>query len=237
MTMSHSESSPSVDISPQRRGRTSGSPFNRGCTGPTQRQAKDWLGSGTEYLAEIYVLMDPEPGPSGGHGDHTKVEAQTGATSQGVATSPKKKFRVPPAVQPVHDVGRGNDGEVNNLASLSFGSGTEYLSETYVLIDSERAVFILVFTTYFLARERSFQIMIEYLLKHRKTSQDGKHPLAMSPKKTLIKSRPTCTQGSCMFRLQYSLFMMLVGVMMVRKTTLLLLALAHARNTLQKHMF
>jgi heme/copper-type cytochrome/quinol oxidase subunit 3 len=183
MTMSQSESSPSVDISPHRRGRTSGSPFDRGCTGPTQRQAKDWLGSGTEYLAETYVLIDPEPGPSGGHGDHTKVEAQTGATSQGVATSPKKKGRVPPAVQPVHDVGRGNDGEVNNLASLSFRSGTEYLSETYVLIDSERTVFILVFTTYFLARERSFQIMIEYLLKHRKTSQDGKHPLAMSPKK------------------------------------------------------
>jgi hypothetical protein len=31
----------------------------------------------------------------------------------------------------------GNDGEGNNLASLSFGSDTEYLSETYVVVDSE----------------------------------------------------------------------------------------------------
>jgi hypothetical protein len=35
----------------------------------------------------------------------------------------------------------------------------------------ERTVFFPVFTRYFLARERSFQIMIEYLLKHRETSQ------------------------------------------------------------------
>jgi hypothetical protein len=139
--------------------------------------------SGTEYLAETYVLIDseleqndslatesplqsgitmirpngsveaaktaeegsqiqPEPGTSGGCGGHTEVEAQTGATSQGVAMSPKKKGRfdqespdmhtgelhVPPAVQPVHDVGRGNDGEVNDLASLSFGSGTQCLA-------------------------------------------------------------------------------------------------------------
>jgi hypothetical protein len=31
--------------------------------------------------------------------------------------------------------GRGNDDEVNDLASISFGSGTEYLAEAYVLID------------------------------------------------------------------------------------------------------
>jgi hypothetical protein len=48
---------------------------------------------------------------------------------------------VPPEVQAsvddMEDVGRGNDGEGNNLASLSFGSDTEYLSETYVVVDSE----------------------------------------------------------------------------------------------------
>jgi hypothetical protein len=48
---------------------------------------------------------------------------------------------VPPEVRaPVDDmegVRRGNDGEENNLASLSFGSDTEYLAETYVIIDSE----------------------------------------------------------------------------------------------------
>jgi hypothetical protein len=60
---------------------------------------------------------------------------------------------VPPAVQAsvddMGDVGRGNDGEKNNLAplsldsdtenlaSLSFGSDTEYLAETYFIVDSE----------------------------------------------------------------------------------------------------
>jgi hypothetical protein len=104
--------------------------------------------------AEEGSQIQLEPGPSGGRGGHTEAEAQTGATSQGEAASPKQKGRfdqelpdmhtgelhVPPAVQPVHDVGRGNDGEVTDLASLSFGSGTEYLSETYVLIDSEGTV-------------------------------------------------------------------------------------------------
>jgi hypothetical protein len=33
----------------------------------------------------------PEPGPSGGRGGHAEVEAQSGATSQGLATSRKKK--------------------------------------------------------------------------------------------------------------------------------------------------
>jgi hypothetical protein len=37
----------------------------------------------------------------------------------------------------MEDVGQGNDGEENNLASLSFGSDTEYLAETYVIVDSE----------------------------------------------------------------------------------------------------
>jgi hypothetical protein len=60
---------------------------------------------------------------------------------------------VPPAVQAsvddMEDIGRGNDGEENNLASLSlgsdmenlaslsFGSDTEYLAETYVIVNSE----------------------------------------------------------------------------------------------------
>jgi hypothetical protein len=48
---------------------------------------------------------------------------------------------VPPEVQVsvdyMEDVGWGNDGEENNLASLSFGSDTEYLAEMYVIVDSE----------------------------------------------------------------------------------------------------
>jgi hypothetical protein len=105
---------------------------------------------------------------------------------------------VPPGVrapvEDMEDVGRGNDGEENNLASLSFGSETEYLAETYVIIYSEVeqngslamgsllqpgiikavtsaldehvvecTVLFPIFTRYFLARERSFQIMIEDL--------------------------------------------------------------------------
>jgi hypothetical protein len=35
------------------------------------------------------------------------------------------------------DVGLGNDGEEIHLASLSFGSDTEYLAETYVIVDPE----------------------------------------------------------------------------------------------------
>jgi hypothetical protein len=82
-------------------------------------------------------------------------------------TSPKKKGKfnqksvdgdtgerhVPPAVQAsvddMGDVGRGNDGEENNLASislgsdaenlasLSFGLDTEDLAEMYVIVNSE----------------------------------------------------------------------------------------------------
>jgi hypothetical protein len=44
----------------------------------------------------------------------------------------------------------------------------------------KRNVFFLMFTRYFLARERSFQIMIEDLLKHRETSQNNKPPLVLS---------------------------------------------------------
>jgi hypothetical protein len=48
---------------------------------------------------------------------------------------------VPPEVRApvdeVEGVGRGNDGEENNLASFSFGSDTEHLAETYVKINPE----------------------------------------------------------------------------------------------------
>jgi hypothetical protein len=176
--------------------------------------------------AEEGSQIQPEPDPSRSRRGH-EVKAQTGAASQGVGTSPKKKGRfdqklpsrhtgglhVPPAVPPDHDVGDvgwGNDGKVNNLASLSFGSGTECLAETYVVIDSEvdqngslttksllqpginkavtsaldeqfveRTVLFLVFTRYFLARERSFKIMIKDLFKH-KASQNNKIPLVFS---------------------------------------------------------
>jgi hypothetical protein len=40
-------------------------------------------------------------------------------------------------VDDMEDVGRGNDGEEKNLAFLSFGSDTEYLAETYVIVNSE----------------------------------------------------------------------------------------------------
>jgi hypothetical protein len=40
-------------------------------------------------------------------------------------------------VDDMEDVGRGNDEEEINLASLSFGSDTEYLAETYVIVNPE----------------------------------------------------------------------------------------------------
>jgi hypothetical protein len=44
----------------------------------------------------------------------------------------------------------------------------------------ECKVFFLIFTSYFLAREQLFQIMIENLLEHRETSQNEKPPLVLS---------------------------------------------------------
>jgi hypothetical protein len=151
------------------------------------------------------------------------------AESQDLITSRKKKGKfdqkladrdtgerhVPPEVQASVDdmegVGRGNDGEGNNLASLSFGLDREYLSETNVVINSEvkrngslamgsllrpgiikavtlaldeqfveRTVFFPVFTRYFLAQGRLFEIMIEDLLKHKVASQKDKPPLVLS---------------------------------------------------------
>jgi hypothetical protein len=103
--------------------------------------------------AEEGSQIQPEPDPSGSRGGHAGVKAQTGATvapSQRLTTSPRKKGRFDQKspdrhtgelhVLPGHgmeDVGRGNNGEENNLASCSFGSDTEYLAETYVLINSE----------------------------------------------------------------------------------------------------
>jgi hypothetical protein len=52
---------------------------------------------------------------------------------------------------------------------------TSALDEQFVA----RTVLFPVFTRYFLARERSFQIMIEDLLKHRKTNQKDKPPLVL----------------------------------------------------------
>jgi hypothetical protein len=104
--------------------------------------------------------------------DHLLSDDQGSEDNSGIAEShdlimsPKKKGKfnqklaggdtgeqhVPPAghasVDDMGDVGRGNDGEENNLASLSlgsdtenlaslkFGSDTEYLAETYVIVNS-----------------------------------------------------------------------------------------------------
>jgi hypothetical protein len=91
-------------------------------------------------------------GPLRSRVGHAEVEAQTGATvTPGQRlTSPRKQGRfdqklpdqhteelhVPPGHN-MEDAGWGNNGEENNLASCSFGSDTEYLAETYVIINSE----------------------------------------------------------------------------------------------------
>jgi hypothetical protein len=144
-----------------------------------------------------------------------------GKFSQKSASGETGEQHVPAAVQASVD-GMGNDGwESNfaplsldsakeNLASLSFGSDTGYLAETYFIIDSEvkqngslalgslrrqgaietvmlmleeqfveREVVFPVFARYFLARGRSFEIIIKDLLKH-KDSRDDKPPLVLS---------------------------------------------------------
>jgi hypothetical protein len=104
---------------------------------------------GVAKTAEEGSLIQPEPDPSGSCGGHAGVESpkMKGRFDQQSPDMHTDELHVSPALQPVHDVGRGNDGKVNDLASLSFGSGTEYLAETYVLINSERKVFFLVFTS------------------------------------------------------------------------------------------
>jgi hypothetical protein len=77
------------------------------------------------------------------------------------------------------------NSEVTQNGSLAIGSllrpgiikaVTSALDEQFV----ERTVFFPVFTRYFLARGRSFEIMIEDLIKHRETTQNDKPPLVLS---------------------------------------------------------
>jgi hypothetical protein len=70
-----------------------------------------------------------------------KGPKKTGRFDQKLPDGDTGERHVRPEVQaPVDDMeddGWGNDGEENNLASLSFCSDTEYLAETYVIVDSE----------------------------------------------------------------------------------------------------
>jgi hypothetical protein len=113
-------------------------------------------GGQTEVKIEAQTKVTRDAAPDHLLSDNPGSEDNSGvAESQRLVTSPKKKGKfdqklpegdtgerhVPPEVQAsvddMGDVGRGNDGEGNNLASLSFGSDTEYLSETHVVINSE----------------------------------------------------------------------------------------------------
>jgi hypothetical protein len=113
-------------------------------------------GGHTEVKIEAQTKVTRDAAPDHLLSDNPGSKDNSGvAESQRLVTSPKKKGKfdqklpegdtgerhVPPEVQAsvddMGDVGRGNDGEGNNLASLSFGSDTEYLSETHVVINSE----------------------------------------------------------------------------------------------------
>jgi hypothetical protein len=61
-----------------------------------------------------------------------------------------------------------------------------------------------MFTRYFLARERSFQIMIEDLLKHRETSQNDKPPLVI--KDDVPRLRHIANKRMGYLRAMYRLF-------------------------------
>jgi hypothetical protein len=128
---------------------------SRGCGGHAEVKIKARTRA-TKDAAPNYLLSDNQGSDKSGV-----------AESHDLITSPKKKGKfnqksadgdtcerhVPPEVQAsvddMEDVGWGNDGEENNLASLSFGSDkenlaavsfgsdTEYLAKTYVIVNSE----------------------------------------------------------------------------------------------------
>jgi hypothetical protein len=115
-----------------------------GCGGHAEVKIEAWTRA-TKDAAPNRLLSDDQ-----GSKDNSGV-----AESQDLISSPKKngkfnqksaygnigEWHVPPeepaSVDEMEDAGWSNDGEGNNLASPSFGSDTEYLSETYVVIDSE----------------------------------------------------------------------------------------------------
>jgi hypothetical protein len=127
-----------------------------GCGGHAEVKIEAWKRA-TKDLTANHLLSDDR-----GSKDNSEV-----AESHDLIVRPKKKGKfsqklanretgerhVPPAVQAsvdcMGDVGRGNDGEENNLvplslnsdpenlASLSVGSDTGYLAETYFIVDSE----------------------------------------------------------------------------------------------------
>jgi hypothetical protein len=106
-----------------------------GCGGNTEVKIKAWTRT-TKHAATGYLLSDDQ-----GSEDNSGV-----AESHDLIASPKKKGmfhqksadgdtgerHVPPVVQAsvddIEGVGRGNDGEGNNLASLSLGSDAEDLA-------------------------------------------------------------------------------------------------------------
>jgi hypothetical protein len=78
---------------------------------------------------------------------------------------------------------------------------TSALDEQFV----ERTVFFRIFTRYFLARGRLFEIMIEDLLKHKEASQNDKPPLVLSADVPRLRHIPHKRMGYlsatyCLFR-------------------------------------
>jgi hypothetical protein len=68
----------------------------------------------------------------------------------------------------------------------------------------EQRVLLRTFTRYFLAKERSFQIMIEDLLRHRETSHNDKPPLVF--KYNVPRLRHIANKGMGYLRATYHLF-------------------------------
>jgi hypothetical protein len=76
------------------------------------------------------------------------------------------------------------DSEVDQIGSLAMESRLRpgIITAVTSALDKqvvERRVFFPMFTRYFLAREQSLQLIIEDLLKHRKTSQNYERPLVL----------------------------------------------------------
>jgi hypothetical protein len=127
-----------------------------GCGGHAEVNIKAWTraskDTAPDHLLSAHQGSEDNSGVAESH-DLISSPKKMGKFNQKLADGDTGERHVPPEVQAsadeMEDVGRDNDGEENNLASLSFGSDTEnlaspsfgsdteYLAETYVIVDSE----------------------------------------------------------------------------------------------------
>jgi hypothetical protein len=96
---------------------------------------------GATKTMEAGSQVQPEWSPSKRRGSHTGVKARIREPSKGLTMDPNRKGKFdnksPYGKTCEKDARQGNNGEAINLASLSFGSDTEYMAEMYIIVDPE----------------------------------------------------------------------------------------------------